>query len=296
MQNCLNFSVDRSMKAKHATATHTYPGPPLAPRDTVPAGHKREGENQSSSRRHCPKFRLQMDSRLRGNDNPGVSTRTVSPGPLRGAEQRRGAGGLRLALSEPQASLASRPAHRVAQGTGVAGTDPGVALNEAKKHPIPMPGKIWFVGAGPATPDLITVKGRKLLEQAGAILYAGSLVDQAATLLRARRLRNPRLEGHDARGNDRLAARAGAPPSTVVRLQTGDPGLYGALIEMTQPLTAAGIRVGGGARRFLGDGLDGGSRRNADAAGGDADGDPHPRRRAHADAAGRGSRSARRAR
>ena len=40
------------------------------------------------------------------------------PGPLRGAEQRRRAGGSRLALSEPQASLASRPACRVAQGTG----------------------------------------------------------------------------------------------------------------------------------------------------------------------------------
>jgi precorrin-4/cobalt-precorrin-4 C11-methyltransferase len=44
-----------------------------------------------------------------------------------------------------------------------------------------MAGKVWFVGAGPGDPDLITVKGRKLLEQAGAILYAGSLVDQAAT-------------------------------------------------------------------------------------------------------------------
>ena len=39
------------------------------------------------------------------------------PGPLRGAEQRRSAGCSRLALSEPQASLASRPAFRVAQGT-----------------------------------------------------------------------------------------------------------------------------------------------------------------------------------
>jgi ABC-type ATPase involved in cell division len=41
---------------------------------------------------------------------------------------------------------------------------------------------VWFVGAGPGDPDLITVKGRRLLEQAGAILFAGSLVDQAATL------------------------------------------------------------------------------------------------------------------
>ena len=42
-----------------------------------------------------------LDSRLRGNDNSGVSARIVSPGPLRGAEQRRSAGGCRLALSEP---------------------------------------------------------------------------------------------------------------------------------------------------------------------------------------------------
>jgi hypothetical protein len=39
-------------------------------------------------------------------------------GPLGGAEQRRRAGGCRFALSEPQASLANRPARRVAQGIG----------------------------------------------------------------------------------------------------------------------------------------------------------------------------------
>jgi hypothetical protein len=51
--------------------------------------------------------------------------------PLRGAEQRRVVGGRRLALSEPPASLASRPTTRVAQGTGAAGTDPGVAFSLA---------------------------------------------------------------------------------------------------------------------------------------------------------------------
>ena len=53
------------------------------------------------------------------------------PGPLRGAEQRRNAGGCRLALFEPKASLASHPAFRVAQGTGAAGTDPGVTFSLA---------------------------------------------------------------------------------------------------------------------------------------------------------------------
>jgi len=52
------------------------------------------------------------------------------PGPLRGAEQRRRAGGSRLALSEPQASLASRPARRVAQGTG--------------RSPAPTQGRLFF--------------------------------------------------------------------------------------------------------------------------------------------------------
>ena len=44
-----------------------------------------------------------------------------------------------------------------------------------------LPGTVWFVGAGPGDPELITVKGQKLLAQAGAVLFAGSLVDRAAT-------------------------------------------------------------------------------------------------------------------
>ena len=38
------------------------------------------------------------------------------------------------------------------------------------------PGTVTFVGAGPGDPDLITVKGRKAIEQAALVLYAGSLV------------------------------------------------------------------------------------------------------------------------
>ena len=104
-----------------------------------------------------------------------------------------------------------------------------------------MPGKIWFVGAGPGDPDLITVKGRALLEAAGAILYAGSLVDQAAT-----RYAPAGCEIRDSKDMtleemvDWLRERA-ARHITVVRLQTGDPGLYGALIEMTRPLSVADI-------------------------------------------------------
>ncbi len=88
-----------------------------------------------------------MDSRLPGNNETDRSARVVSPGPLRGAEQRRSAGGLRRALFEGRSpELRSRPAFRVAQGTGVAGTDLGspsfclLFLGEARKSETPRKG------------------------------------------------------------------------------------------------------------------------------------------------------------
>ena len=41
-----------------------------------------------------------------------------------------------------------------------------------------MKGKVIFVGAGPGDPDLITFKGRKVIENADVIVYAGSLVNK----------------------------------------------------------------------------------------------------------------------
>ncbi|HGX92393.1 MAG TPA: precorrin-4 C(11)-methyltransferase, partial [Candidatus Tenderia sp.] len=107
-----------------------------------------------------------------------------------------------------------------------------------------MAGKVWFVGAGPGDPDLITVKGRNLIEQADAILYAGSLVSETAT-----RWAGPGCAVEDSKGMDleeiiAWLIRKAREGETVIRLQTGDPGLYGALIEMVQPLDEAGIDVG----------------------------------------------------
>ena len=105
-------------------------------------------------------------------------------------------------------------------------------------------GKVWFVGAGPGDPDLITIKGRALVEQAGAVLYAGSLVAKAAL-----DWAKPDAVTADSKGMtleeiaDWLALQANRC-ETVVRLQTGDPSLFGALIEMVRPLDQLGIEVG----------------------------------------------------
>lgn len=102
---------------------------------------------------------------------------------------------------------------------------------------------VWFVGAGPGDPDLITVKGRDIIARAGAILFAGSLVNEAAI----------RWAPHGCTIADskdmtlqQMAAwliEQASIHETVVRLQTGDPSLYGALIEVVQPLDAAGVPI-----------------------------------------------------
>ena len=106
-----------------------------------------------------------------------------------------------------------------------------------------MRGTVWFVGAGPGDPELLTVKGRALIERAGAILFAGSLVNEAATrwappgcvIADSKEMTLPQMAAW-------LIEQAGAH-ETVIRLQTGDPALYGALIELVQPLDAAGVPV-----------------------------------------------------
>ncbi len=104
-------------------------------------------------------------------------------------------------------------------------------------------GKVWFVGAGPGDPELITVKGRDLIAGADAILFAGSLVSEAVM-----RWAGPDCEIQDSKGMDLeqivawLLARA-QDGGQVIRLQTGDPSLYGALIEMVQPLDDMGVEV-----------------------------------------------------
>ena len=87
-----------------------------------------------------------LDSRLRGNDGTPVQPRVVSPGPLRGAEQRRGWRIKGEDCLRAQPEFRSPRQHRVAQGTGVAGTDPGspsfclLFLGEARKSETPRKG------------------------------------------------------------------------------------------------------------------------------------------------------------
>ncbi|MBK1727003.1 precorrin-4 C(11)-methyltransferase [Halorhodospira neutriphila] len=104
-------------------------------------------------------------------------------------------------------------------------------------------GTVWFVGAGPGAPDLITVRGRDRVAAAGAVLYAGSLVppgvlDWAPAGCELADSKGMTLEAIQAWLIERARRH-----ETVVRLQPGDPALYGALAELARPLDEAGIPV-----------------------------------------------------
>ena len=100
---------------------------------------------------------------------------------------------------------------------------------------------IYFVGAGSGAPDLITVRGAKLLEQADVIVYAGSLVNPA--LLEYKKescavYNSATMTLEEVMDVMIPAARAG---KLVVRLHTGDPCVYGAHREQMDVLDREGL-------------------------------------------------------
>ncbi|WP_063533170.1 precorrin-4 C(11)-methyltransferase [Burkholderia sp. MSMB1589WGS] len=99
---------------------------------------------------------------------------------------------------------------------------------------------VYFIGAGPGDPELITVRGQRLVRSCPVILYAGSLVPAAV------------LDGHraelvvntaelDLDAIVALLAQAHGKGQDVARVHSGDPSLYGAIGEQIRRLAALGI-------------------------------------------------------
>ncbi|HMM20305.1 MAG TPA: precorrin-4 C(11)-methyltransferase [Selenomonadales bacterium] len=113
--------------------------------------------------------------------------------------------------------------------------------------------QLYFVGAGPGDPELITVKGQRLLAEADTLIYAGSLVNPA--------LLNLTKPGCDIYNSASMTldevidvmAKAVKGGRLVVRLHTGDPSIYGAIKEQMDALKAQGIdfKVVPGVSSFL---------------------------------------------
>ena len=100
---------------------------------------------------------------------------------------------------------------------------------------------VYFIGAGPGAPDLITLRGQRLIERCPVCLYAGSLVppEIVASAPKGALVRDTaplhldeiiaEIETAHAAGND------------VARVHSGDPSIYGAVAEQMRRLDALGI-------------------------------------------------------
>ncbi len=100
---------------------------------------------------------------------------------------------------------------------------------------------VHFVGAGCGAPDLITVRGARLLGEADVIIYAGSLVNPELL-----KYAKPGCEIHDSARLTleqvlEVIEAAEAQGLTTVRLHTGDSSIYGAVREQFDALEARGI-------------------------------------------------------
>lgn len=100
---------------------------------------------------------------------------------------------------------------------------------------------VYFIGAGPGAPDLITLRGRDLIARCPVVLYAGSLVPAEVV----------GFAGPDALVMDTASmtldeilhqiVEADAVGQDVARVHSGDPSLYGAIAEQIRRLRAAEI-------------------------------------------------------
>ena len=95
---------------------------------------------------------------------------------------------------------------------------------------------VYFVGAGTGAVDLITVRGRRLLEQADVIIYAGSLVNPELLTYAKKTCEIHNSAKLTLEEVIQIISSAEAAGKMTVRLHTGDPSIYGAVREQMDEL------------------------------------------------------------
>ncbi|HWE27737.1 MAG TPA: precorrin-4 C(11)-methyltransferase [Polyangia bacterium] len=101
--------------------------------------------------------------------------------------------------------------------------------------------KCYIIGAGPGDPDLITVKGAKLVERCPVVLYTGSLVPEAVI---ARARKDAKVLDSSGMTLDEIVAvivAARDANEDVARVHTGDPSVFGSTAEQMRRLHALDI-------------------------------------------------------
>jgi precorrin-4/cobalt-precorrin-4 C11-methyltransferase len=101
--------------------------------------------------------------------------------------------------------------------------------------------KVYFIGAGPGDPELITMKGHRLIQQADIIIYAGSLVNPEVLAGRKPNARVFNSAGMTLEEVIAVMEAAARDNQIVARVHTGDPSIYGAIREQMDRLDQMSI-------------------------------------------------------
>ncbi|WP_179631945.1 precorrin-4 C(11)-methyltransferase [Clostridium peptidivorans] len=101
---------------------------------------------------------------------------------------------------------------------------------------------VYFIGAGPGDVDLITVKGRKILEKADVVIYAGSLVSKEHLDFCKESVEMHNSASMTLEDVIDVMKKAASEGKMVVRLHTGDPSMYGAIKEQMDELNKFEIK------------------------------------------------------
>ena len=146
---------------------------------------------------------------------------------------------------------------------------------------------VWFVGAGPGAPDLLTLRAARVLGEADIVVWARSLVDEA--ILEHAQPGAELIASDNKTFDDVLAIyrRAAEEGLNVARVHSGDPTLYGTLHEQLGACRGARAGDRDRPRRLVAVRGRRGARAGADDPRRQPVAHPHPPRAAHVDAAQR---------
>jgi precorrin-4/cobalt-precorrin-4 C11-methyltransferase len=104
-----------------------------------------------------------------------------------------------------------------------------------------MAAKVYFIGAGPGDPELLTLKAKRIVETADVIIYADSLVNPEIFSFARNGAEIHKSSSLSLEKINSIMVEAVTAGKTVARLQTGDPSVYGAIHEQMALLERQGI-------------------------------------------------------